>query len=127
MRFLDTDVLVDVIRGYQPALAWLTSLHSDEFQIPGFVVLELIQGARNRREMIRLLTTVRTLPVYWPTVAESEHAVDLCSQYILSHNLDPFDALIAASVLGQRGMLCTFNVRHFRAIPNLMLEQPYSR
>ena len=26
MRLLDTDVMVDVLRGYQPAVAWLESL-----------------------------------------------------------------------------------------------------
>jgi len=49
MVIVDTDVLVDVFRRYSPAVEWLEkTVAEDEVILPGYVVMELIQGARNR-------------------------------------------------------------------------------
>ena len=46
MILLDTDILIDVQRGVAPAVEWFRQL--DELPaVPGFVVMELIQGANN--------------------------------------------------------------------------------
>ena len=37
------------------------------------------------------------------------------------------DSLIAATALRLNAPLCTFNVKHFRHIPRLIIEQPYQR
>jgi hypothetical protein len=50
---LDTDVLIDVQRGHQPAVDWFETLIEIPF-VPGFVVMELIQGARRSRRSERL-------------------------------------------------------------------------
>ena len=46
MFLLDTDVLIDVQRGHPPALAWFAGL-PDVPSVPGIVVMEPIQDARN--------------------------------------------------------------------------------
>lgn len=50
MLLLDTDVMIDVLRGYDPALEWLRSLADEMIGLPGFVAMELLQGCRNRQE-----------------------------------------------------------------------------
>jgi hypothetical protein len=47
MDLLDTDILIDVQRGHGPALAWFSQLAELPY-LPGYVVMELIQDARNR-------------------------------------------------------------------------------
>ncbi|MDB9305130.1 MULTISPECIES: hypothetical protein [Cyanophyceae] len=47
--------------------------------------------------------------------------------YHLSDNLGLLDALIAACAVGRSATLCTFNVKHYRVIPGLVMEQPYTR
>lgn len=47
MYLVDTDVIIDIQRGYEPALAWFASL-SDLPSISGFAVMELIQDAQNK-------------------------------------------------------------------------------
>ena len=38
MILLDTDVMIDILRGYQPAIEWLTSVSDQEIGLPGLVV-----------------------------------------------------------------------------------------
>lgn len=49
------DVMVDVLRGYEPAVEWLRMLTEETPALPGFVVLELMDGCRSKMEMKRLL------------------------------------------------------------------------
>lgn len=43
MRLLDTDILIDVLRGHPPAVDWFGDL-SELPSVPGFVVMEFILG-----------------------------------------------------------------------------------
>ena len=67
MRLLDTDVCVDIRRGYPPALAWLAAL-TEAPGISGFVMLELMRGCANQREMRRLQRDMALFRIHWPTV-----------------------------------------------------------
>jgi hypothetical protein len=44
VRLLDTDILIDIQRNHLPAVQWFASL-TELPEVPGFVVMELIQGA----------------------------------------------------------------------------------
>lgn len=67
MLLLDTDVMVDVIRGYPDAVEWMSSLTEEVPALPGLVVLELMDGCRSKMEMKRLLKRVEPFLIYWPT------------------------------------------------------------
>lgn len=55
MILLDTDVLIDLLRRYAPAVEWFDALPVDEeIVVPGYVVMELIQGCRNKAEQERV-------------------------------------------------------------------------
>ena len=55
MILLDSDVMIDLLRQYPPATQWFDALDEDEeVALPGYVVLELIQGCRNKREQERM-------------------------------------------------------------------------
>ncbi len=47
MIILDTDIMIDLLRGYSNAIKWIESLGNEEIILPGFVVMELVQGCRN--------------------------------------------------------------------------------
>jgi len=51
---IDTDVMIDVLRQYPPALKWFESLGEEEVIIPGLVVMELIQGCTNREDQAKV-------------------------------------------------------------------------
>jgi predicted nucleic acid-binding protein len=126
MDLVDTDVLIDVQRGHQPALAWFSAL-TDVPAVPGIVVMELVQDARNAREVRRSLKLVAPLDVVWPTEADCKRALSDFTAYHLSHGLGILDALIAACAVGLSATLYTFNSKHYRIVPGLTTARPYRR
>ena len=68
-----------------------------------------------------------SFPVIWPSDTKCFQVAVNFRRLHLSHNLGLIDALIAATALSLGATLCTFNVKHFRHIPGLVTEQPYTR
>lgn len=126
MELVDTDVLIDVQHRRPPAVIWFTGLKSLP-AVPGFVVMELVQDARNKREVQQALNLVAPMRIVWPTDADCIHALSAFTTYHLSHNLGLLDALIAACAVGHSATLYSFNAKHFRVVPGLIVSQPYVR
>lgn len=127
LRLLDADVLVDVQHNLPAALAWLSALDVSTIALPGIVALELLQDARNKQEARAADGLLALFPRVWPSEDACEAALSDFRALHLSHNLGMADALIAATARELGATLCTFNRKHFRAVPGLILEQPYRR
>jgi predicted nucleic acid-binding protein len=123
---LDTDILIDVQRGYSPALDWFLSL-PEAPSVPALVIMELIQDAQNAQQVRQALKLVAPLPVALLSEADCARALSDFTAYHLSHGLGLLDALIAACALSRSAILCTFNKKHYRMIPGLTIEQPYEK
>lgn len=126
MLVLDTDILIDVQRGHANALAWLGALQALP-SLPGFVLMELIQDARDLREVRVAQRLVAPFPIIWPSESDCHRALADFAKYHLSHRLGLIDALIGACVLGRGDTLCTFNVKHYSVIRGLNTTQPYQK
>jgi len=127
MVILDTDVMVDALRQYPPALSWLESLGGQEIILPGFVVMELIQGCRNRVEQEEIEKGLGSYIIVWPSPEMCDKAVSIFARYYLSHGLGLLDSLIGQMAVDLDLPLHTFNQKHYDAIPNLKTVQPYER
>ncbi len=126
MYLLDTDVLIDIQRDYEPAVAWFESL--DELPgVPGYVAMELIQKADNARQVEQAMRLVAPFEIVWPSELDCDLALQHFRACHLSHGLGLLDALIGACALSSDKTLCTFNAKHFRMIPGLELEKPYDK
>jgi len=126
MELVDTDVLIDFQRRHPPAVAWFANL-TNLPAVPGLAVMELIQSARNRREVQQSLRLVAPFQVVWPTDADCARALADYMIYHLSHGLGLVDSLIAACAVGLSATLYTFNTKHYRVVPKLVIAQPYTR
>ena len=62
MYLVDTDVMIDIQRGYTPALVWFSAV-SELPSIPGFVVMELIQDAQSKQQVRQVLQMVAPLTI----------------------------------------------------------------
>lgn len=95
--------------------------------VPGFVVMELIQDAQNTRQVREALRLVAPLPVVWPSAADCQRALTDFAAFHNTHGLGLLDALIGACAVGLSVGLCTFNIKHYRVIPGLLMVQPHTR
>ncbi len=121
----DTDVMVDILRGYEPAKEWLKS--AQEIGVPGIVVMELIQGCQNAREQKQLEKALAEYQLYWADGDDCNRALTSFSSHHLSDNIGLLDALIAETAIGADAELATFNVKHYRVLRGLRSVQPYER
>ena len=125
MILLDTDVMVDILRGYEPAKEWLKSAR--DIGIPGLVALELIQGCQNAKEQRQLEKALSAYQLFWPDEDDCNRALVSFSSHHLSDNIGLLDALIAETAIGANAELATFNVKHYRGLKRLQIAQPYER
>lgn len=123
---VDTDILIDVQRRHPPALAWFATL-TELPSVPGVVAMELIQDAANAAQVRAATRLIAPLAIVWPSVSDCHAALVDFQTLHLSHGLGLIDALIAATARGLDADLCTFNLRHYRAVPGLRTLQPYVR
>ncbi|MBK7617015.1 MAG: type II toxin-antitoxin system VapC family toxin [Burkholderiales bacterium] len=119
---VDTDVLIWHLRGYSQATRRLDQLSA--LTLSAVSYLEVLQGMRNKAEFIAVQKMLQRrqatmLPV---TEAITRRATELMEAMTLSHGLQMGDALIAATALEHGLPVLTGNVRHFAAIPSLLIE-----
>ena len=126
MRVADTDILIDILRGFVAAIEWFRTLPEPP-AVVSLSVMELIQGCRSHRELQQVSLLIAPLPIWYPTAEETSLALELLYQYHLQYRIGIIDAIIAACVRTRGATLCTFNTRHYAAIPDLKLESPYSK
>jgi predicted nucleic acid-binding protein len=127
MILVDSDVVIDILRGYAPALDWLDSKEGLEIGLPGFVIMELLQGCRNLAEQRELERETKRYRIVWPTPEACGKALATFAHHRLSLGLTMLDALIGHTAVGEGQPLCTFNQKHYRAIRELATVRPYAK
>lgn len=127
MILLDTDVMIDLLRRYPPAVAWLASLGNEEILLPGFVVMELLQGCRNKAEQEKLAKELQPYAVTWPSSEACDEALAVFASAYLTYGLGMLDALIGQTAIALQVPLYTFNDKHYAAVPRLHTVQPYTK
>ena len=127
MILLDTNIMVDVLRRYPPALTWLDAIGSETLGIPGLVAMELLQGCRDRQEQQRVEKALHPYTLYWPDRADCARAFDDYVAHRLAYNIGILDALIAETAVGLDVKLATFNERHYQVVRALQTLRPYVR
>jgi predicted nucleic acid-binding protein len=119
--------MIDVLREYPPAITWLKSLDGEEIVLPGFVVMELIQGCRNKSEQEKLEAVLCGYGVLWPSIETCNDALSAFLQCRLSHGIGIIDTLIGQMAIGMGLSLHTFNQKHYAPLAGLRTIQPYRK
>ena len=127
MILVDSDIIIDFLRKYPPAIEWLTSLGDEELALPGYVVMELVQGYTNKGDLRKLETFIEDVEVIWPSPETCDDALAIFTQFNLSHHLGVLDALIGQTAVAIDLPIHTFNRKHYAAIPDLVTVQPYQK
>jgi predicted nucleic acid-binding protein len=124
-RFLiDTDVIVEYLRGREQAIRYVESLEGD-LCVSAITVAELYSGVKGEEEessLERFLTAFEVVQV-----DESVARLGgLCRRtYQPSHGTGLADAIVAMSAKSKEAALVTFNKRHWPMVDDLVI--PYRR
>lgn len=122
-RLVDTDVLVEYLRGRPRAVDYLEGL-AGELHVSAVTVAELFAGAREDEE-----ETLRTFVGTFEVQPVTERSAELAGRYRRtwgpSHGTGLADALIAATASMAGCTLVTFNERHFPMLD--AVQVPYER
>jgi len=116
----DSDVLIWALRGNDKAAR--TIERDSERAVSVISCLELLDGIRDKREMAdlhRFLLDFDRIPL---SEDIGHRACLYMEQYALKTGLEPMDALIAATTVERRQVLCTGNAKHYRQIAELEMQ-----
>jgi predicted nucleic acid-binding protein len=122
--FVDTTVLVDLLRKHPPARLWMMGL-SELPHITPVVWMELISGAQNREAQRDTLLVLSGLTVDDLTSEDQHWAMRQLARLRLSHNVSLTDCLIA-SISQRVGVpLYSNNLTHFAPLLGSLVQKPY--
>ncbi|HEX8632926.1 MAG TPA: type II toxin-antitoxin system VapC family toxin [Pyrinomonadaceae bacterium] len=121
---IDTDVLIDYLRGRAEAVSYLESL-TEPLLISAMTVAELHAGVREGAERIALeqfLSVFNVIPVDY-TIAANGGLIR--RDYGKSHGVGLADAIIAFTAEFSKVELVTLNKKHFPTLSNIIT--PYHK
>jgi predicted nucleic acid-binding protein len=118
----DTNILIYADRGIVSAKELI--MVTQQRSISAVTYMEYVPFCRNKHE---LMVFERMLKALQFTIHEIDHAISyqarqLVRQFALTHSMEIGDALIAATALAHKELLCTSNTRHFGQINGLILD-----
>lgn len=118
---IDTDLLIWALRGHAKAAGAV-----DDADQPGISVvtyMELLQGARDKRELKLIQSVLSDMGVRRVPLTENigHRASIYMEEYGLSVALSLADALIAAAAVENHEPLLTGNAKHYRVVKELEL------
>ena len=115
---LDTDVLVDFLRGHNKAVAFVNT-HSARIILSSIVVAELYAGVKEDTEQVALQNFISLFRVV-PVNAEIGKAGGLYKRdYGKSHGVGLADAILAATAAAENAELKTLNTKHYPMLKGL--------
>lgn len=120
---IDTDVIIWYMRGDENAHNIIEN--QSGFFLSVITYMELVQGMRNKKELISLRNALREWDarIIYVTEDISAKAMFLIEQHYLAHSLQLADALIAATAVSTALPVLTGNDKHYRAIRELTIQR----
>jgi predicted nucleic acid-binding protein len=121
---IDTDVLVDYLREFPPAVDYLEALE-EELCTSSIVVAELYGGVRDGKDRQALGSLLSVFEIKPIDADLAERGGLLRRDYAPKHGTGIADALIAATVQQCGAELVTLNARHFPMLHDVIV--PYRK
>ena len=123
MVLLDSDILIDYLRGLSAARNYFKSVDAAAISIVS--VTELVSGARNDEEEAAINELFSTMHIVGVDEKIAREAGRLRRQFLRSHNVETADALIAATSILHRLQMVTLNRRHYPMLADVLV--PYRK
>ena len=122
MKLLDTDIFIDLFRGVEDAIKFITE-NKEDIIFCSITEAELLSGKscdyiKEREKVYHLLSMFEKIPVDNPLVQTAGEIRRI-------YGLDIPDALIVASALATDSILITRNIKDFGKVKELKVHKPY--
>jgi predicted nucleic acid-binding protein len=115
---VDTDVLIDFLRGYNKAISFIENFSSKIILSP-IVVAELYAGVKGSEELVVLDNFISQFRVV-PITSKIAKVGGLYKRdFGKSHGVGLADAILAATAENEKSELKTLNVKHYPMISGL--------
>jgi len=121
---VDTDIVIDFLRGKERAVSWLES-EASSICFSAVTVAEIYAGVRNTKEEAEIERLFAVFPVIAATNEIAREAGKIVKAYRPSHSIEIPDAIIAATCLLTAAQLCTCNIKHYPMFKGL--KPPYAK
>ncbi len=115
---LDTDVMVDFLRGHPKAVAFVKT-HFNRIILSTIVVAELYAGVRDDDEQSKLDELMSIFPVIPITSGIARSGGLYKRDFFKSHGVGLADAIIAATALAEQAELKTLNTKDYPMLKSL--------
>lgn len=115
---VDTDVLVDYLRGEEAAIAFVKK-HTDRIMLSSIVVAELYAGVKGALEQSILDDFISLYQIVDVNVEIARAGGLMKRDFGKSHGLGLADAILAATAQHHNARLSTLNVEHYPMIKGL--------
>lgn len=125
VALVETNVVVDLLRDYTPALNWLKRQNQPTFGITPIIWMEVITGGDNKAERKRAAKFMAYFEMVYLTQSDLDWAMDAQMLYELSHGVGMMDCLIASVSHRLQLPLYTHNLKHFSPLLGDLAQKPY--
>lgn len=122
---IETNVIVDLLRYYKPAVGWVQTKTQPTLGIPPIIWMEVVSGGVNKTERLRSARLMEQFEMIYLTQSDLAWAMQTQMQYELSHGVGMMDCLIASVSYRLQIPLYTHNLKHFSPLLGKLAQRPY--
>lgn len=124
---LDTDVLIEILRGSHDAGIWLQKNGHEVIGLPVFVYMEALMGAESKKEFSDLKNRLAEFVLLETTSEDAVMALAWFEQFRISNGIGILDCFIGAAAKRAGVPLYTFNHKHYGILHGVQVREPYKR
>ncbi len=126
LGLIDTNIVIDMLRGYEPAITWMQNNKGSAFALPSLVRMEVVLGTRNKIEQENAIKLLALYPVVYSTVVDSQWAMTEFEKLHLSNQVEIMDCFIAA-ICNRTGLpIYSRNQKHLGIFSGVVVISPYT-
>lgn len=121
--FVDTSILIDILRNKPAALAWFGL--QVPLSITPILYMEVIAGVENNAEKRQAMRLLSRFDMIYLEHADMRWAIEQHLNYKLSHGVGMMDCLIASVSFRLQLPVYTVNLKHFRPLLGELAQKLY--